>query len=79
MTHKALILRHLNDYGSITAWEAVKDYGIMRLGARVWDLRHAGWPITTTMEVSVNRYGMPVRYARYSLEVQHGDQQVSGV
>lgn len=71
MTSKALILRHLTDYGSITAWEAVKDYGIMRLGARVWDLRHAGYPIATHMEVSVNRYGMPVRYARYTLEADH--------
>lgn len=79
MTHKALILRHLNDYGSITPWEAVKEYGILRLGARVFDLRRAGWPITTTMEASTNRYGMPVRYARYSLEEGHGDQQMPGV
>lgn len=73
-THRVLILRHLQDYGSITPWEAMMEYGIMRLGARVFDLRRAGWPITTTMESRVNRYGAAVRYARYKLEGKRGGQ-----
>lgn len=31
------ILRHLQDYGSITQAEAVTEYGCYRLGARIWD------------------------------------------
>lgn len=79
MSHRELILRHLEDYGSITPWEAMMEYGIMRLGARVYDLRRAGWPITTTLEYRINRYGTAVRYARYSMEGKHGHQQMPGV
>ena len=43
-------------------------YGIMRLGARVYDLRGRGYNIVKDMERSVNRYGRPVRYAVYRLK-----------
>lgn len=80
MNNKTIVLNHLRTHGSITPLEAVTQYGIMRLGARVYDLRDDGIPIKTTMETSLNRYGIPVRYARYSLEEKkHGDQQVPGV
>lgn len=39
MTQCERILRHLQDYGSITQAEAVTEYGCYRLGARIWDLK----------------------------------------
>ena len=67
MKQKDRILRHLEDQGSITQWEAIRDYGIMRLGARIWDLKHDGHNIVTERETSVNRYGEKTAYARYRL------------
>lgn len=62
------ILRHFQDYGSITSLEAMKEYGIMRLASRISDLRRLGYTIKKTTETSKNRYGEPTSYARYSLE-----------
>ena len=44
MTQTDRVLRHLQDYGSITPHEALAEYGIMRLGARIWDLKKQGHP-----------------------------------
>ena len=42
MTQCDRILRHLEDAGSITQAEAMSEYGIMRLAARIADLRGRG-------------------------------------
>lgn len=62
------VLRHLRTRGALTQREAMNLYGIMRLGARVYDLRCRGYNIVRDMERSVNRYGRPVRYAVYRLK-----------
>lgn len=67
MTQNERILRHLNDYGSITQLEAMGEYGIMRLASRVSDLKRLGYGINTVMETGRNRYGEATHYARYSL------------
>lgn len=67
MTQCELIMRHLEDYGSITSLEAVTEYGIMRLASRINDLKKLGAPIEVTMESGKNRYGETTHYARYSL------------
>lgn len=67
MTQTELVLRHLKKHGSLSSLEAMKEYGIMRLGARIWDLRDAGWDIETQNEKSINRYGVKVSYANYVL------------
>lgn len=59
------ILRHLQDYGCITPMEAISDYGITRLGARIWDLKAKGYLIQTNMVSARNRYGEPTHYAKY--------------
>lgn len=61
------ILRHLEDYGSITQAEAYNEYGIMRLASRIDELRHDGIPIVTECVKGKNRYGEPTRYARYRM------------
>ena len=62
------VLRHLRTRGALTQREAMNLYGIMRLGARVYDLRGRGYNIVKDMKRSVNRYGRPVRYAVYRLK-----------
>ena len=61
------VLQHLQAYGSITPLEAMQEYGIMRLGARIYDLKKMGYSINSSMETGKNRYGESISYARYSL------------
>ena len=67
MTQKEKILRHLRDHGSITPMEAMQEYGIMRLAARISDLRRDGVMIDRTMVSGKNRYGENTSYASYTL------------
>lgn len=59
------IRRHLDAYGSITGAEAMKEYGIQRLAARISDLKKEGVTIYSKSETSKNRYGESVSYKRY--------------
>lgn len=65
MTQKERISKYLDDFGSITPLEAMRDLGIMRLGARIWEMIRAGEPIIRETECAENRYGQKTRYARY--------------
>ena len=67
MTQCERILRHLQDYGSITQAEAVTEYGCYRLGARIWDLKAQGIPIRSERVTGKNRYDEPVSFSRYSI------------
>lgn len=62
------VLQYMEDEGSITSLDAIREFGCMRLASRVSDLKRAGYPITREMESKKNRYGDTVRYARYRLE-----------
>ena len=64
MTQCERILRHLQDYGSITQAEAVTEYGCYRLGARIWDLKAQGIPIRSERVTGKNRYDEPVSFSR---------------
>jgi hypothetical protein len=68
MTHNEKILRHLTDYGEITPVEAMEGYGIMRLAARISELRREGHEITSEIVKGHNRYGETVHYAKYKME-----------
>lgn len=70
VTQNERILRHLQDYGSITPVEALKDYGCMRLGARIYDLKREGHRITTERETVINKRGEKVAFARYRMGQQ---------
>lgn len=43
MNQKQKVLKYINDYGSITSWQAYKDLGIMQLGARIDGLQKDGY------------------------------------
>lgn len=77
MTQNEMVLNHLCKYGSITPKDAEELYGIMRLGARIYDLKQSGHSVQTKMESSKNRFGVTVSYARYYLkEVQNSGKGV---
>lgn len=63
MTQEAAVLRHLKEHGNITAYEALLEYGIFRLAARVYNLRLSGHDIATVMIDSQDK-----RFARYVLK-----------
>ena len=68
MTQTERIIRHLRDHGSITAMEAMMEYGIMRLASRISDLKKSGVSIEREMVSGKNRYGEATSYARYSID-----------
>ena len=68
-----MILRFMEDYGSINPAQAIEEFGCYRLGARIWDLRDAGYSIKTEMVERVNRYGRKVKFAQYSLEEEENE------
>lgn len=68
MTQCERVLRHLQDCGSITTYEAFTEYGITRLASRICDLKKDGYRIGKAFVTAKNRYGEPVSFCRYSLE-----------
>ena len=62
------VLQHLLKFGVITPQRAESEYGIMRLAARVNDLRNAGYAIRTEEIRGVNRFGRPTRFAQYRID-----------
>ena len=61
------IIRHLKDYKTITSWEAIQEYGVTRLSARIRDIKDMGYNIDSEWMYDINRYGESVKYKRYEL------------
>lgn len=75
-THIDRVRQYLEDYGSITSWEAIKEFGNTRLSATIFELRHKyGLPIKSKIEVSRNRYGDKTEFARYYIEEGEDNEQ----
>lgn len=67
-TQKQFLLGHLLRYGSIEPLTALREYGCLRLAARMADLREDGWDIATRRMESYSRLtGRKVHYAQYIL------------
>ena len=60
---------YLAEFGSITPLEALRDLGIMRLGARVWDLEQNGYrgKIRHDTVPVQNRWNKTCHVTRYTL------------
>lgn len=67
ITQETRVLNYMLDNGSITSWEAIKEFGITRLSAKIYNLRREGYFIENEWEHSINRYGDKVKYVRYVL------------
>lgn len=68
MTQREKIERHLNDYGNITSWEAFTNYGITRLSAIIYILKHhKGYKFNDEWVNKKNRYDERVHFKRYRI------------
>ena len=72
-THYYRILKHLQNFGSITSFDAIRKFGATRLSAVIFDLRQDGYIIDTVMESGRNRYGKIIKYARYVYDEVNND------
>lgn len=77
MTQCERILKFMQDHGSINQMQAMKDLGVMRLAARVADLKKAGHKITRRTVTGRNRYDEKVIFAEYRLEENSVKQDIS--
>jgi predicted ArsR family transcriptional regulator len=66
-TQRKRILQYIDEKGSITALEAVREIGCTQLSARLCELEKEGYIFKKVTEKSKNRYGDPVHYKRYSI------------
>ena len=66
-TQNQRIIDDLHEHGTITQLEAQNELGIMRLAARISDLRKHGYDIQSQMVQVENRYGEKCRVKRYSM------------
>lgn len=67
MTKTEKVLNHLKENGSITSWEAIKEYGITRLSVIIFNLRQKGIDIKTEKIRFTDRYGDSSIFAKYIL------------
>ena len=67
MTQKDRVKKYIEDYGSISSWEAFRDLGITRLASRICDIEADGIQVKRTREAVKNRYGETTYITRYSL------------
>ena len=66
------VLWHLLEYGHITSWEAIKDYGATRLSAIIWVLRHKrGLNIRSERIEFTDRFGDKGHFVDYILEEEN--------
>ena len=59
------VLEFLDRNGSVNPMQAMNELGIMRLAARIDDLKWFGYDFSTEITRAKNRFGEPVRYATY--------------
>lgn len=61
------VKEYLETHYGLTAKQAMEELGIMRLGARIWDLKQIGVPIKSGFIEVENRFGEKVRVKLYWL------------
>lgn len=66
-TQNRRLLDYMKRKGCITQFESIIDLGILRLSARIYDLRKAGHPIDDRWIVVRNRFGEDCRVKQYCL------------
>lgn len=64
-TQAQRVLEYIRETGSITQLEAIKELGVLRLSAVVFELKRQGNPIKTELVPIKTRYGT-AHIAKYS-------------
>lgn len=73
-TQAARILDYMEQFGSITQFEAIRDLGVMRLASRISELRKKGVLIEDKMITVKNRFEEKCRVKQYSLKKAEGEE-----
>ena len=60
------VLWHLKTYGSITSYEAIKEYGATRLSAIIFNHRKEGYNIDSIPLTKKTRFGRNTTIAKYT-------------
>lgn len=66
-TQAQRVLDYIEEFGSITQYEALKDLGIMRLASRISELKKQGYSIVGRMITVKNRFGEDCKVKQYSM------------
>lgn len=66
ITQRQLIIKYIEDFGSITPMQAFGDLGVTKLATRISEMRKDGMQFKIDTVKSKNRYGKTVCFARYS-------------
>jgi len=67
MTQNELVLDYLRNHGSIDAWRAATELGILRLSARIYELIELGFNIVGEMKSKKLPDGTIKRWKEYRL------------
>jgi hypothetical protein len=67
MTQPEMILKYIKENGSITAYNAVLDLGILQLSARICEMQAEGFVFDKTTKTGTNRYGCKTHWVEYRL------------
>lgn len=68
-TQNDLVLKYLNEKGSITAYESYAELFVTRLSARIYNLKHKyGCEFEEEWITKKNRYGQTVTFKKYILK-----------
>ena len=65
LTKRRKVELHLIEEGYITSWEAIEQYGVTRLSAVIYNLKHDGWTFETETIPFEDRFGDKGHYAKY--------------
>ena len=68
ISQKDRVLKYMRAMNGITTWEAIKEFGITRLSAKIYDLRKDGYNIKSKTIQSINRYGDITHFKQYFLD-----------
>tara|TARA_Y100000401_G_scaffold32952_1_gene24350 strand:- start:6360 stop:6653 length:294 start_codon:yes stop_codon:yes gene_type:complete len=64
-TQADAVLWHLANYGAITSWEAIQQYGATRLADIIYKARKKGYNIDVHTIKTKNRFGRNTSIAKY--------------
>ena len=67
MNKTKAVLQWLQTGAGISSMEAIKQFGATRLSSIIFNLRKRGYNIETVRCEGTDRFGNPMRYARYYL------------
>lgn len=67
MTQCDIVLWHLQNVGTLTRAQAMMEYGIVELPARICELKRLGYNITSERGTSHNHFGT-IHFNIYKLE-----------